>query len=129
MLVLQNGQRPTGNEVILGIRPEDVQVTAGKLTEGLEAVISVIEPAGAITWADVLREGEKIRGVVLQEEGLAPHSKASVRLVTDRAVLFAPPQGRDCNRGYCGLHKRNDHHVQGMAVLNDVDWFRLAGPT
>ncbi len=93
-LALQAGQRPAGNEVILGIRPEDVQVTAGKPAEGLEVIISVIEPAGAFTWADVMCEGEKIRGIVMQEAGLAPHSKASVRLVTNRAVLFDSSSGK-----------------------------------
>ncbi len=93
-LALQTIQRPAGSEVILGIRPEDVQVTAGKQADGLEVIISAIEPAGAFAWVDVLCKGEKIRGVVLQEEGLAPHSKASVRLVTDRAVLFDAFSGK-----------------------------------
>jgi multiple sugar transport system ATP-binding protein len=86
-LAMRVRQRPQGGVVILGIRPEDVLVTAGQPAEGLEVTVSVVEPAGSFTWVDVLREGKKIRGV-LQEEGLVPHSRAYISLVTDRAVLF-----------------------------------------
>jgi multiple sugar transport system ATP-binding protein len=86
-LALRTGQRPQGGEVILGIRPEDVLVTAGNTADGLEVTVSVVEPAGSFTWVDVLREGKKIKGI-LKEEGLVPHSMAYISLVTDRAVLF-----------------------------------------
>jgi multiple sugar transport system ATP-binding protein len=92
-LALRTGQRPQGGEVILGIRPEDVQVTAHKPEEGLEVTVSVVEPAGSFTWVDVLREGDKIRGV-LQEEGLAPNSRAYISLITDRAVMFNASSGK-----------------------------------
>jgi multiple sugar transport system ATP-binding protein len=87
-------EQAPGGELILGIRPEDVQVTSERPAAGLDVTVSVTEPAGSFTWVDVARDGVKIRGMAKPENDLEPGQAASLNFSNDKVIFFDPTTGR-----------------------------------
>ncbi len=86
--------RPRSGIVQIGIRPEDAVVGREK-REGSAAVsVSVIEPAGAITWAEALWKGAKVRAMVAPGEDLRHGDTAYLTFTREKASLFDAVSGK-----------------------------------
>ncbi len=79
---------PAPNEVIAGIRPEDIRVTSRKNEGSIEGVVSVVEPAGPLQWVDLTIAGMAVKGFAGPDEELRPGSRAFVQIRPDLVVLF-----------------------------------------
>jgi multiple sugar transport system ATP-binding protein len=76
-------------EVIVGIRPEDVEV-APKYEEGTyPAQISVLEPIGSFTVATLQFEGGELKAIV-KPSSYSPNTKIWFRINTNKIHLFNP---------------------------------------
>jgi len=84
-------------EVVLGIRPEDVDIGAGAPPPGwadVPAVVEVVEPLGADTLVFTTMSGRAITARVRPEVRPAPGAQVTLRLNLGRAHLFEADTGR-----------------------------------
>ena len=86
--------QPETDRVTLGIRPEDAKIERDRREEGIEVTVSVLEPAGAFDWAEVVWRGVKFRGVAAAGEDLAPGRKAYLTFPRHRISLFDTATGK-----------------------------------
>ena len=100
---------PAGGEVILGIRPEDVRITTKRPEQGLEATVSIIEPAGSFTWVVALRGESSVMGIAPVEERLQPGARAYLTLPGEKSLIFDPSTGERIGTGAVPANK----HVYG----------------
>ncbi len=82
------------NEVILGIRPEDVHMGAEKSEGGIEATLSVIEPAGSFQWIDAVWRGIAIKGIAVPDIKLKPGGAVFMSFSMEQILVFDPTSGR-----------------------------------
>jgi multiple sugar transport system ATP-binding protein len=87
------GQSPRGQEVIAGIRPEDLRVTAQKTAGAAEGTVSVVEPAGALQWVDLTVADRPVKGFAGPEEDLQPGARAFAHVRPETVVLFDAETG------------------------------------
>jgi len=81
------------DEVTLGIRPEDVVISATKRTGGIGFRVSMVESAGSFDWVDVVWGGETVRGRAGLEEGFKVGCEAFLHLSPDRMFCFDTESG------------------------------------
>ncbi len=80
----------TGREVVLGIRPEHLEVAA----EGLEAEVVVIEPTGSETQLFARVGGQEITAVFRERHPFAPGQRIRLRPQADRVLIFDSSSGQ-----------------------------------
>ena len=84
-------------EVVLGIRPEDVDIGSGALPPGwaeLSAIVEVVEPLGADTLVFTTMSDRAITARVRPEVRPAPGAQVTLRLNLGRVHLFEADTGR-----------------------------------
>jgi ABC-type sugar transport system ATPase subunit len=89
-------------EVVLGIRPEDVDIGAGALPDGwagVPATVEVVESLGADTLIFTTMSGSPITARVRPEVRPAPGAQVTLRLNLARAHLFNADTGRALTTG------------------------------
>lgn len=88
VLSLPSTVAPDMREVLVGIRPEDVQAERAGKEGSAAATVSVVEPAGSHNWVDVEREGVKLKALSKPEDEILPGSRAYLTLAPDRISVF-----------------------------------------
>src|SRR5262249_56079540 len=81
-----------GREVVLGIRPEAIELAAPGQAAGtvIEADLEVVEPTGADTLAYLRVDGAEVVARLKPQEDLRPGARLSLALDMGRASLFDP---------------------------------------
>ncbi len=79
--------------VLLGVRPEDVAISATERTGGIGVRVSMVESAGSFDWVDVLWGRETVKGRAVPEEGLKAGDEAFLHLSRDKLFCFDPESG------------------------------------
>ncbi len=93
MVAPEAAHSPGGPSVIAGIRPEDIRVTS-RATEGaVEAVVSIVEPAGPLQWTDLMISGNTVKGCAGPEEDLRPGSRVFAHIRAEAVILFDAETG------------------------------------
>jgi multiple sugar transport system ATP-binding protein len=80
----------TGREVVLGIRPEHLEVA----TDGLDAEVVVIEPTGSETQLVARVGGQEITAVFRERHAFAPGQRIRLRPQADRVLIFDSSSGQ-----------------------------------
>jgi multiple sugar transport system ATP-binding protein len=83
---------------ILGVRPEAIAISRDRDTEGLDAIVELIEPMGSVNhilvrldgYPRVTVSGEPLVAVARSNEEFVQGSRIKLSLRPDRLVLFAP---------------------------------------
>lgn len=88
VLTPQVSAAPDVDEVIVGIRPEDITVGKGTAAAGFSATVSVIEPVGSIVWVDARWKNSTIRAMTRPEQEIGAGSEVSFSFARDRILLF-----------------------------------------
>ncbi len=86
-------QSPRSPEVIAGIRPEDLRVTAWKTDGAAEGTVAVVEAVGPLQWVDLTVAGGNVKGFAGPEEDLRPGARAFLHVRPDSVVLFDAATG------------------------------------
>lgn len=89
---------PGSNDVLIGIRPEDVMVQTARRDNGRAVTVSVVEPAGPFNWVDVLWEDMKLKTTAKPEEELHPGGAAFLTFSPDRVSVFDGASGERLSR-------------------------------
>jgi ABC-type sugar transport system ATPase subunit len=87
-----------GRGVTLGVRPEDVQVSAGARAGWEQARILVVEPMGSESLVTLDRNGQRIVAKVSAELQLEPDTPAWTSFVAERVLAF-DSEGRRIDQG------------------------------
>ena len=77
----------------IGIRPEDIIISAEKSGEGIAVDISIVEPAGSFNWVDVLWNHSNVKGRSGSDEKLKPGDKAFMRFPPEKVAVFDGDSG------------------------------------
>jgi multiple sugar transport system ATP-binding protein len=85
---------PSSEEVIVGIRPEDITIAHGQAAMTFKATVSMIEPAGSTVWVDALWGKVPIRAVAGSAETIREGSEVRLALPLDRISVFDGATGR-----------------------------------
>jgi multiple sugar transport system ATP-binding protein len=80
----------SGREVVVGIRPEHLEVAA----DGFEAEVVVIEPTGSETQLFARVGGQEITAVFRERHAFAPGQKIRLRPQADRVLVFDSTGGQ-----------------------------------
>jgi multiple sugar transport system ATP-binding protein len=89
---------PSSDEVIVGIRPEDITVARGPDETTFEATVSMIEPAGSTFLVDALWGKTPIRVVAGPSEVIREGSEVRLVLPLERISVFDGATGRVLQR-------------------------------
>jgi multiple sugar transport system ATP-binding protein len=95
--VLRRKTAGAGDNVVVGIRPEDVGIAVGAAPSGwtdLPAIVEVVEPLGSDTLVFTSVFGASVTARVRPEERPAPGSQIKLRVNLDRAHIFDAATGR-----------------------------------
>ncbi len=84
---------PHRDEVIIGIRPDDVTISGKTGDDSIEVTVSIVEPAGSFNWVDVKWNGVEIKGAAALEMSLKPGDKAGMRFPADHVLVFEKESG------------------------------------
>jgi multiple sugar transport system ATP-binding protein len=82
-------QLPENQEIILGIRPEHLEISS----EGFEAEVIVVEPTGSETQLYARVGGQEIAAVFRERHDFAPSQRIRLRPRADCIHLFDPSNG------------------------------------
>jgi multiple sugar transport system ATP-binding protein len=88
----QTQRAPSGEELILGVRPEDIAVSSAKGT--YTAKVLLLEFSGAGYWADLDWQGIKLKGFAQQDKGIILDDKAFFDIPIDKCHLFDTLTGK-----------------------------------
>ena len=75
-------------DIVVGIRPSDVAVSAQGDEAALEGEVFLLEPTGSDIWVDILWRGIKIKGRMLGEEKVAPGVRAFFKIPLEKLHIF-----------------------------------------
>jgi multiple sugar transport system ATP-binding protein len=75
-------------DIVVGIRPSDIVVSAKGDETAIEAEVALLEPTGSDVWADCLWRGIKIKGRAPAEENIAPGKKAFFKIPPEKIHIF-----------------------------------------
>ena len=84
---------PRAQEVIAGIRPEDLRVTTEKFEGVVEGTVMAVEPVGPLQWVDLSVSGKAVKGFAGPEEDLRPGTGAFLHIRPEAIVLFNAETG------------------------------------
>jgi multiple sugar transport system ATP-binding protein len=89
-LPLADGHSVRSGEVILGVRPETIDLAGPNSAEGVPATVYVTEPAGHNTIVDVIFEGERLRIRADRDDDRATRYSPDdpVRIVIDPGAVY-----------------------------------------
>jgi len=76
------------DQVILGVRPEDLQVVRAMRAAGFEARVSLVEPMGSETWLDLVWGEERLRARVAADVTVQAGEQVTVRFDEQKAHFF-----------------------------------------
>jgi len=79
---------PVSDEVIVGIRPEDIPVSAAQTGTGIEGTVMITEPAGSFNWVDIDWNGTTIRGHAPADSEMQAGTRAWMEWPSDRILVF-----------------------------------------
>lgn len=85
--------KPGSEKVLAGIRPEDVTLEKARTERSIPVEISVIEPAGPFSWAEVRWKYVKLRAVSKNDE-FHPGDTAYINFTQDKIVVFDERSGQ-----------------------------------
>lgn len=85
---------PENTNLIVGIRPENVTISAQKSESSIEVCVSIIEPAGSFNWVDVDWNDVKVKGISKLDEDMKTGERVFMRFPTDKVVVFDEGTGR-----------------------------------
>lgn len=75
-------------DVIVGIRPSDMVVSAQGDETAIEADVALVEPTGSDIWADCIWKGIKIKGRVLAEDNVGREKRAFLKIPPGKIHIF-----------------------------------------
>jgi multiple sugar transport system ATP-binding protein len=85
---------PEHEAVVIGIRPEDIAVTAGgPAGETLAVNVSFTESAGPVDWVDFIWNGVRMKGAAKPDSGLSPGGPAFIEFPQEKVVVFDETSG------------------------------------
>lgn len=85
--------KPAPGKVIIGIRPEDISVSASRNGSGMEASVALLESAGSFNWADVRYGDISLRGIAGENVDLMVGGTASLSFPATKLLLFDADTG------------------------------------
>jgi len=85
---------PEERDVLIGIRPEDVRITAERSDNSIEVTVQLFEPAGSFDWVDFIWNGTKIKGISGMETDIPAGSRAFGTFPLDKVVVFDAVSGK-----------------------------------
>ncbi len=87
-------ENPTRKKrILIGVRPEDLKPERAGAGTAIEMIVSVVEPAGATLWVELVRDNMKIRAMAAPEFGLRPRDRCYLAISPDKMSLFDPDSG------------------------------------
>lgn len=95
-LILQGkaGNLTVRDQVIVGIRPEDVSVSDSPIESDGEVIITMIEPAGPFNWVDFVWNRVKVKGTARVEAELRIDHKGFVKFNMEKFLVFDADSGK-----------------------------------
>jgi multiple sugar transport system ATP-binding protein len=87
--------KPETEDVVLGIRPDDLTVSDESSPRSIEVIVSVIEPAGPINWVEVDWQGVRLKGKAGADLVLKPGDRAFADFSRDNVLIFEAVSGRN----------------------------------
>jgi multiple sugar transport system ATP-binding protein len=75
-------------DIVVGIRPSDIVVSAQGDETAIEAEVVLLEPTGSDVWVDGLWRGIKIKGRAPAEENIAPGGRAFFKIPPEKIHIF-----------------------------------------
>jgi multiple sugar transport system ATP-binding protein len=75
-------------DIVVGIRPSDIVVSAQGDETAIEAEVVLLEPTGSDVWADCVWRGIKIKGRAPAEENIAPGGRAFFKIPLEKIHIF-----------------------------------------
>ena len=75
-------------DILIGIRPSDIVVSAWHHEAAIEAEVVLREPTGSDVWVDCLWRGIKIKGRAPAEENIVPGKKAFLKIPPEKIHIF-----------------------------------------
>ncbi|MFH1025738.1 MAG: ABC transporter ATP-binding protein [Nitrospirota bacterium] len=84
---------PAGNNVIAGIRPEDILVSYKQTAASIDARVIIRELAGSFNWIDVEWDGTRLKGHAPADMEIQAGTRAWLELPADRIVVFDADSG------------------------------------
>lgn len=85
--------QPLGNNTVVGIRPENVSISAREAAGGIRVTVSLVEPAGPFNWVDAAWGRLVLRGMATAGEELRPGELAYMSFRHEQALLFEETSG------------------------------------
>ncbi|MBI4378316.1 MAG: ABC transporter ATP-binding protein [Nitrospinae bacterium] len=83
----------SGKELLLGIRPEDITVSANKSEGGIEVKVSMIESAGSFNYVDVIWNNVTVKGISKINDDFKAGSRVFIEIPLDKIILFDKKSG------------------------------------
>jgi ABC-type sugar transport system ATPase subunit len=80
-------------DIVIGIRPSDVVVSAQDNETALEGEVLLLEPTGSDMWVDVLWKEIKIKGRMLAEEKTTSGARAFFKIPLEKLHIFDKADG------------------------------------
>jgi multiple sugar transport system ATP-binding protein len=94
-IILSPGLKDVRNEeMIIGIRPEDIIVSDAIAGNGKEVIVSVVEPAGPFNWVDFVWNKVKMKGMAKIETPLKTGYSAFMKFPLDKVIVFDAASGK-----------------------------------
>jgi multiple sugar transport system ATP-binding protein len=87
-------EKPAGRKLVVGIRPEDLEVTPEKAENSVLIKVALIEPAGSFFWIDYVWNGTKGKGRSDVRTDIRPGMTAWMTFPVDKALVFDAGSGR-----------------------------------
>jgi multiple sugar transport system ATP-binding protein len=85
---------PAADEVIIGIRPDDISLAREPAAAAFTATVQMIEPAGSTVWIDAMWGKVPIRAVAGSAEAIEEGSEVRLALSLDSISVFDGATGR-----------------------------------
>ena len=79
---------PQHDEIVVGIRPDDIPVSGQASQNAQEVVITQTEAAGSVNWIDLRWNDVRIRGHSLPQEVFKAGDKAYIEFIPEKASIF-----------------------------------------
>ncbi len=89
----ETNRKPSDDSVVVGIRPEDVAVSKEEKGGGIEAFVTLVEPAGSFNWVVLVWKDVSLRGVASLDENFQAGERGFMKFPMDRMILFEKSTG------------------------------------